>query len=87
MNSFIVKLFIFLTALILDIIFYIQLWSPDFAKVHKNTYLLISMINDPIFIGGIILGFLAFKKSNFKTAFFFIFLPLILTSTYYLIFR
>lgn len=87
MNTFTIKIFIFLVILITDIIFYFKLFSPNFAHFHKNEYLLVSIINDPIFIGGIILSFLSFKKSNFKTAFFFISLPIILTSFYYFVFR
>lgn len=87
MSSFTIKLLTFLCLLIADIFFYIDVWPMDFAKRNQDIYLIVSMMNDPIFIGGIIAGFLAFKKSHFKTAFFFMGLPLLLTLSYYWIFR
>lgn len=83
----VIRVPVFFILLLIDVVLFFYVRNPDFAQINKESYFIASMSVDPIFIGGIAFGFLAFKKCHDKMAFFWILLPIILTSIFYYLFR
>lgn len=88
MNLFSIQLIVFFVFLIADIVFYFILRNPSFPlPEQREVYEILSILLDPIFIGGILFGLNAFRKSHEKTAFILITIPLLTTLLFYGLFR
>lgn len=81
------KYLFYFGALCADIIFYIILWDNDFARKSQETYFILSMFNEPIFFGCMVLSFAMFRKTNYAQAIGVSLVPVLTFIVYYFMFH